>query len=132
MTQDYSFIGAKINVLNSANRILNSNNVIDEDGENSHQKLISPLLNKAVQIGLMGGLIDKKDHFSLQRMIFRAMRGKATVHIQDVPAFESDELVDFSKYQIFVVIYHHGDYTYRCLRKLCESFSAFKVIDINQ
>jgi len=36
MTQDYSFIGAKINVLNSANRILNSNNVIDEDGENSH------------------------------------------------------------------------------------------------
>jgi len=66
------------------------------------------------------------------RTVFRSLRGKATVHIADIPETESDELVNFSNYSVFILIFHYGDYTYRTLRRLCEIFSdKLPVIDVS-
>jgi len=48
----------------------------------------------------------------------------------DIPPEESDHLCDFSADSVFIVIYQHGDFAYRQLRKVCESFTLGQVIDI--
>jgi hypothetical protein len=48
----------------------------------------------------------------------------------DIPSEESDSLCDFSSDSVFIVIYQHGDFTYRQLRKLCESFTLGSVMDL--
>jgi hypothetical protein len=66
-----------------------------------------------VKIGYLGGLIQKSQKFGLQRQIFRVLRGKASVHMFDIPPEESDHLCDFSSDSVFIVIYQHGDFAYR-------------------
>ncbi len=47
-------------------------------------ELASPLIDRGldrVRIGQIGGIIDKKDKMGLQKLVFRALRGKATMHL---------------------------------------------------
>ena len=130
MITEYSKIVAKICTLTAAMNIISESGIADE--EQDENSLASPLLNKTVKIGQIGGVIMKQEQLAFMRNIFRTLRGKATVHIADIPEQESDELVRFNNHSVFIVIFHYGDYTYRTLRRICENFSdKLPVIDVN-
>jgi len=82
-----------------------------QSAEEDELSLSSPLL-KDVKIGQLGGLIDKNDSLTMQRMIFRALRGKASLQLFDVAPSESDEICDFSRKSAFILFYQHGSYMY--------------------
>jgi V-type ATPase 116kDa subunit family len=62
---------------------------------------------------------------ALKRLTFRAMRGQAFTHFFDIPEQEADDSIcSFKDKLVFIIIYHEGDYVYRRLHKICETFSS--------
>lgn len=58
------------------------------------------------------------------------MRGQAFTHFYEIPASETDDLCDFSEKLVFIIIYTSGDFVYRRLRKICETFTSDPVYDL--
>jgi hypothetical protein len=81
-------------------------------------------LEYKVKIGYMGGTIHKSDQLSMKRLIFRAMRGQATIHFFEVDQSETDNLCNLNEKLVFVIIYQYGDFIYRRLRKICEPYAS--------
>lgn len=62
---------------------------------------------------------------AMKKLIFRAMRGQAFIHMFDIPEEEAEDCIcSFKNKLVFIIIYHEGDYVYRRLRKICEAFSS--------
>lgn len=98
----------------------------DEEGKDSKQeKLINEDANEdmaSIATTNVAGVIDKSDVLRLQRLIFRATRGKAICMTEDVdPEVAKSEGIRTPKTK-YLVIFQSGDFLNHRVKTICDSF----------